>query len=97
MASLNTYIQQKVHCLYMYVHVGITCIIHSVKTEYADSIESQLELKQEMLQALQNDLEVRHLITTHRANVRTSSVPCIYIHIHTCMHVYRVVKQTMRT
>lgn len=30
----------------------------SLQTEYANSVESQLELKQEMLQALQNDLQV---------------------------------------
>ena len=108
MASLNTYIQQKVGTLYMYMY---TCIyqrcmcctalmrpiirlkqyclqLHTLwygdsghvnvneydfslpgpQTEYAKSIESQLELKQEMLQALQTDLQVHVL---HCAGIYT--------------------------
>lgn len=47
---------------------GLTTFPH--QTEYANSVESQLELKQEMLQALQNDLQVN--ITDHIAFVQST-------------------------
>ena len=71
MASLNTYLQQKVWMLVcVCIHVNGLTILHH-QTEYANSVESQLELKQEMLQALQNDLQV--------------NIYCIFsIHIDCC-------------
>jgi chromosome segregation ATPase len=48
--SKSTELQSEVASLNTYIQQ---------KTEYASAVESQLELKQEMLQALQNDLQVQ--------------------------------------